>query len=431
MMGAALQALHDSAGQALALMQRQGFDHVQVDAWSTTMDELNIAHNEPSLMRSTEQRRLALLGIVDGRKASTELTDVAPEALAQRIAALHADALAAPRDDANAVSQGQRARLVQGPQQGDGAQLADKVAELLAFRAAETPKAMLEEGLASHTLAERCCLTSGGTELLASVGSYALAVVASARDGGRVSSFNFTGGNADRLDDRHASEHFGIGEMLRACERQIHTAPVGAKFVGDVVLTPSAVQDLIGWLLEQLGDTRLIDGSSLYLERVGQRIASPLLTLDSRFDAPGVGALSGDGFVAPPVRIVDAGRLGRLTPSLYASRKTGIAHVPLAWGGWALAAGDSTRDALVEAVSRGALVDRLSMGNPAPNGDFSGVIKNSFVIDGGRLGGALSETMISGNIAQMLRDVAGVSRERIDTGSWLLPWLRITGLHFS
>jgi PmbA protein len=86
---------------------------------------------------------------------------------------------------------------------------------------------------------------------------------------------------------------------------------------------------------------------------------------------------------------------------------------------------------MLGAVDRGALVGRLSMGNPAPNGDFSGVIKNSFLIQGGTLGPALSEVMISGNIAQMLRDVLAVSRERIDTGSLLLPWLRIGQLNFS
>jgi PmbA protein len=39
--------------------------------------------------------------------------------------------------------------------------------------------------------------------------------------------------------------------------------------------------------------------------------------------------------------------------------------------------------------------------------------------------------MISGNIARLLQDVQAVSRERIDTASWCLPWLRIGGLHFS
>jgi PmbA protein len=99
--------------------------------------------------------------------------------------------------------------------------------------------------------------------------------------------------------------------------------------------------------------------------------------------------------------------------------------------GWELLAGDTALADLIAAVPRGALVDRLSMGNPAPNGDFSGVIKNSFLIEDGRVGAALAETMITGNVGQMLRDVRAVSRERIDTGSEALPWLRIGGLHFS
>ena len=71
------------------------------------------------------------------------------------------------------------------------------------------------------------------------------------------------------------------------------------------------------------------------------------------------------------------------------------------------------------------------MGNPASNGDFSGIIKNSFAINGGEVGAALSETMINGNVAQMLRDVVAVSAERIDSGGWCMPWVRVSGLHFS
>jgi PmbA protein len=71
------------------------------------------------------------------------------------------------------------------------------------------------------------------------------------------------------------------------------------------------------------------------------------------------------------------------------------------------------------------------MGNPAPNGDFSGVIKNSFLIEEGEMGAALSEVMVSGNMARMLLDVLAVSRERIDTGDQVLPWLRIGNLNFS
>jgi PmbA protein len=123
--------------------------------------------------------------------------------------------------------------------------------------------------------------------------------------------------------------------------------------------------------------------------------------------------------------------LQTLTPSLYGSRKTGLPHVPLAADGWEIAAGDDSLSELIGTISRGAVVGRLSMGVPAANGEFSGVIKNSFAIVNGEVGPALSEAMICGNVAQMLRDIQGVSRERIDAGTTLLPWLRITNLHFS
>jgi PmbA protein len=175
----------------------------------------------------------------------------------------------------------------------------------------------------------------------------------------------------------------------------------------------------------------LIDGSSVYRDAVGQQVASPLLNLRSRFEAPGVLPFSGDAFYTAPVTILAEGRLQTLTPSLYGSRKTGLPHVPVCGEGWTLDAGTTAREALVQGVARGALVDRLSMGRPAANGDFSGVIKNSFAIEGGQVGPALSETMISGNVAQMLRDVQAVSQERVETGGSCLPWLRVDGLHFS
>lgn len=419
------------AERALDGLRRRGFDAAQVRASRTLQQELNISHNEPSLMRSVESVRLSLVGIVGGRRASTDLGDPSPAAIEAALDRLHEDALAAPADEGNAVSAGERARIVQGPQHGDATLLADKVAELLGFRATETPKMILDEGFASHTRVEQHTLTSGGSDLASSVGWYTLSAFGTGRDGQRSSSFNYTQGHVHDLASQHAAELFGLGQMLRDTERQIDTAPIGAKFVGDVVLTPAAVADLLEWLQGQLGDMHLIAGSSLYRTRVGEPIASPLLTLRSRFDAPSVAAISSDGFATPPVVVLDRGVLRCLLPSLYGSRRTRVPHVPVAASGWALDAGTTPLAELLAQVPRGALVGRLSMGNPAPGGEFSGVIKNSFRIDGGEVGPALAETMITGNMARMLHDVIAASAERLDTGDLLLPWLRIGGLHFS
>ena len=423
--------LRDTAERALATMRNQGFDHVQVSATRSHTDELNINHNEPSLLRSAECSQLTLLGIVDGRIASTELADLSPQHVRERARSLYADASSAPQDAANAVSSAERRSLVQGPQQSDLDLLASKAEELLAFRARETPKMMIDEANAKHTLQRSHTLTSGGSDLACSVGCYSMSAFGTAREGQRSSSFNYTGGSTDDLARGHAADLFGLGDMLRDTEQQIHTQPLPGKFIGEVVLTPNAVSSLLDWLHGQLGDTQLIAGSSRYRDSVGQPVASALLNLRSRFDAPGVAAVSSDGFVTPPVEIVRDGRLLTLLPSLYGSRKTGLPHVPVAKAGWEIAPGETARAELLAGVARGAVVGRLSMGNPAANGDFSGVIKNSFAIVDGVVGTALSEVMITGNMARMLKDIIAISRERIDTGALRLPWIRIANLHFS
>jgi PmbA protein len=424
-------ALHHTAERALARMLAQGFEQAQVSAIESGLTEFNIAANEPSLMRSAVTRRVALAGIVGGRKAACELAAPSEAALHEAIATLFADALVAPADEAHAVSAGQRVIIEQGPAEPDVGLLADKLRDLLEFRAALTPATQLEEALAAHTLVRSRTLTSGGSQIACRVGSYSLNAMGAARRDGRVSSFNYAGGETHDLAAHAAPDLFGIGDFMRQAERQIDTHSLDAPFDGELVLTPRAVASLLGWLLGQIGDERLIARTSLYRDRVGELIASPLLTLHSRFDAPGVAAVSAEAFAAPPVTVLAAGRLSTLTPGFYASRRTGLAHVPTAPAGWEIAAGATARDDLIAGVARGALVDRLSMGNPAANGDFSGVVKNSFLITNGAVGPALSEAMVSGNMARMLLAVTAVSRERIDTGALVLPWLRIGGLHFS
>lgn len=422
------------ADEAMAAMRAQGFDASQVDASQRAMTELNIAHDQASLLRSTERRTLQLVGLVDGRRAATELAPRDRRHLIEAIATLHAEALAAPQDSAHAVSAGQRQAIEQGPVDlGEGPcvdSLAAAVEGLLGFRAAQAPTVSLLEGAAAHVQLQCHTLTSEGSELAARMGWYELACLANAREQGRTSSFNELNGATRCLDETTAAQ-FGIEAMLLDLARQTAPQRLAERYTGDVVLAPAAVASLLGWLLAQVGDAQLIGGSSVLRDRVGEQIASAALNLRSRFDAPGVLGYSADACRALPVQLLQSGRLQTLLPGLYASRKTGLPHRPTAAAGWVLDAGDTPLQAMLGTVRRGALVARLSMGAPAANGDFSGIIKNSFAVEGGQVGPALAETMVTGNVGRMLRDVAAVSRERIDNGAWCLPWLQVSGLQFS
>jgi PmbA protein len=340
---------------------------------------------------------------VDGRKASTELTDFDDEAVRRGVHELFRDAATAPQDTANAVSSGQHARIEHGPQEGDPAVLADAVRELLDFRARETPKMGIDEGFASHTLARSHTVTSSGSEIACSLGFHALSVFGTAREGKQASSFNFAAGLSHDLAGAPATERFGIDAMMRDTERQITTRPMGERFVGDVVLTPRAVADLLSWLHGQIGDLQLIAGTSLYRHQVGARIASPLLTLTSRFDAPGVAAMSADASSrrrsrscarraedahAEPVRQPQ----DRLAARAHRRRRLG------ARGGH-----DAARAARRGRGARGRR-RRAVDGRPRPTA-ISRRDQEQLRVDDGVVGPALSETMISGNIAQMLHDV--------------------------
>lgn len=455
-------ALLDSAEQLLQRLSAQGFDQAQVKLSHTLRAEVCIAHNEPSLLRSNDIFGLQIEGLLDGRRASAETSSPDVAHWSQTVQSLWDSVQSAPQDDANQLSSGQVALVQRGlksldagsgsdtsvgtnsaltsgpgasPNEGqvgghDIGALADALSALLVWRKQHAPTAMLEDALAGHNHQRSCFVSGGGSQLQCDMAWFDASVFGLAREAGRSSSFNFAGGECSSLTETSFEQLFGTAQMLQDLTHQVYTEPLGAPFVGSVVLTPRALAPLLSWLLGQLADQALIDGSSVYLKKLEQQIASPLLSLRSRFEAPGLHPFTADGFLPSPLTLVDHGLLQHLTPSLYASRKTQLPHVPVV-AGWSVDAGSSPWQELIAQVPQGALVDRLSMGRPASNGDFSGVIKNSFVVRDGQLGPALQETMISGNVAQMLSGLAGLSRERIDTGSWLLPWALVPDLHFS
>ncbi len=422
--------LQQIAENALMSMTSAGFEAAQVTASISECEELNINHNEPSLLRSTEDYLLNLVGIIDQRKASMALTDLSQGVIDRSITELLERAKLAPQDEANAVSENQQGRFEQGPLEGELNLLAEKVLEILQFRAHKTPTVSIEEGAAQHRITREVLLTSRGTNMSCEVGSYSLYVMVTASEDGKVSSFNYTGGTTNDLSKAHASEFFGIGDMLIDTVQQIDTCSIDNNFSGDIILAPAAVADVLYWLIGQLEDFALISDTSLFKNKVGQQIASEKLTIRSRFDAPGYAAYTRDGFVAEPLTLVEDGKLNYLIPGLYASLKTGIKHTP-ASSVWFIETGDASKAELISGVNKGAMVNHLSMGSPGPNGDFSGIIKNSFIIENGKIGQALSETMISGNMANMLNDIVGISSEHLDMGDENFPWLRISGLKFS
>lgn len=413
----------------LSKLKAAGFDDARVEITETDVNELNIAHNHVSLMRTTQSQALAVMAILDKRRVTASVSSLEDAVVEQVIADLKRDVVTSPQDEAYAVAADQMGNFEKGPQSANREAIAASAKNLLETRSERYPTFQIEECAIKHSLEKTTLVTNSDTELMSSVGSYEAMIMGSSKDEHGSSSFTYTGGHMDTLPEQ-LTDVLDIDSMIASSVLETRSSMLGDKFTGEVVLKPMATMELFGWLIRQLGDGALISQTSLYKNAVGEAIAAPTLTIRNYPQGSGQPPFNGEGFIVEPVTLIDAGRLTCRLPSYYGSRKLNIPYIP-SGDGWRIDAGNVSRADIQASVERGALVGRLSMGTPAPNGDFSGVIKNSFLLENGVPTRALSETMITGNVAQMLKSIEAISREVSDFGGYQLPWLKISGLRFS
>ena len=140
---------------------------------------------------------------------------------------------------------------------------------------------------------------------------------------------------------------------------------------------------------------------------------------------------TGEGFPAENYNIIENGVLREFDISYYVANKTGKRRAPNDGGKFVIEGGSKPLADMIASIDRGLLVARFSGGEPSSNGDFSGVAKNSFIIENGKITDAAAETMISGNLADMLMNIVDISAETVCDGSSLMPYISFGGITVS
>ena len=183
-----------------------------------------------------------------------------------------------------------------------------------------------------------------------------------------------------------------------------------------------------------ISDGVIIDGTSLWLDKVGEQVASDKLTISKKpFDERIVGGERGtqDGFRAEDVILIEKGVLKTHSLSLYAANKTGRPVVKNT--GWSLVVepGDKSLDDIVKSVDKGLIMGGFSGGQPGANGEFSGVAKNSFYVENGEVKYAVSETMVNGNLGEIVKNIRDISKEIVCNGNSVIPYIAVDGVIIS
>jgi PmbA protein len=184
---------------------------------------------------------------------------------------------------------------------------------------------------------------------------------------------------------------------------------------------------------------------SRFAGRLGERVFSPSFSLADDGTLPGrpsSASFDREGIPHRPLALVDRGELRSFLWNTREARAVGRAEGSTghAAGGsraapsigptsLLVAGGDLEDDALLRDVERGILLSRFSGNADSVSGDFSGVAKGSFLLQRGEPPRPIQETLVSGNLYELLAAVSGVGRARrwVD-GSVLAPLLRVEGV---
>jgi len=276
-------------------------------------------------------------------------------------------------------------------------------------------------------------LNSNGVDFGFRKSQYDFTCMFTAKEGEDTSSFNYTGFVSTDLE-RDFRNCGSIDELLRQSQEQVSTKTLPGKFVGDVVITPDCMTNINGCIESAIGNHALISGTSVFKDKLNHEIADTKFTLRSlplADDLTGGHFVTGDGYKAENMTVIDKGVLNCFLLNRYGSIKTGQERAVNDGGNYVVEPGDTSFADMISSVEKGILMCRFSGASPSVNGDLSGVAKNSYYIEDGKIQFPLSETMISGNLVSMLMNIKSVSRERVHFGSGILPWMQMGGITIS
>lgn len=419
----------DAAEFALESLKKAGAEKAQVTASNTVKQELNVEANEISLFRTVVNQNLTLKVIKDQRLATTNVNKLDRESILKASAEVMEILKAGSPDEAYDISAvPAKKHFEHGVMQPDQDKMYSRLDELMETNRKEFPLIIQEGVTIDHSKFDHVLLNSNGVEFTSTQGHYDFSSMFTAKNNGKASSFNYTGGSLRELS-RPLMDNFGLRELLGQSSEQIETKAVPEKFVGDLILTPHCLQSFLYNLLGMLSDGPMISGTSLLKDKLGQKITSPFsVKAEPRGnDFASHEYYNTDGFESENMTIIDQGILKSFRLSLYGSKKTGKERAKSAGTNMYVSGGNDSREDLIKSVKKGILLCRFSGGNPGENGDFSGVAKNSYYVENGKILYPVSETMISGNILDLFSHVEGLSKEQINFGSSRFPWMRAVG----
>ena len=424
----------DIANYCIEQLKQAGAHKSQCAVTFSEKKELNVETGEMSLFRTTFDTNVGMSVIVDQKSGSVAINKTDKESLNEAVKKVMDMAQSSQPDDANDISPSQpKQSFSKGDEKPDMEKMYLRLDEFMGYVKKTHPTINMEAAIVDFSHSTSVFQNSNGVEFTTKEGMYGFSNMFTAKEGKDTSSFNGMGISALNLNTPFI-ESGSAKRLLKQSTEQVRTKPVSEKFTGEIVVTPDCLSDFLGFITGDISDGKIISKTSIYKERLNQQITDPRFTLHARPVSDEITDgyfITDDGYVAENNTIIDNGVLKTHLLSLYGANKTGGKRAVNGGGAFVVDAGEKPKDEIIRNIKKGILLERFSGGRPSADGEFSGVAKNSYYIENGELKYPISETMISGNIQEMFSNIGEISRDRIDFGYSIFPWISFKGVTVS
>ena len=203
------------------------------------------------------------------------------------------------------------------------------------------------------------------------------------------------------------------------------TKPQSAKL--PAVFMPGITASLLGIIASALNGESVLRGRSVFADRVGEVVASEIVTLvDDPTDPASMGAspADGEGLASRRNVLIEKGQLAKFLQNTWSGRRSGQGSTASAVRGYsstpsvgarslALVPGTKSQEELIAEVGEGVLIQSISglhSGVSTVSGDFS-VGASGLMIRDGKLAEPVQEMTIASTLQRLLLEVSAVGND--------------------
>ncbi len=413
-----------------SLIAKKGDIKAQYSVALTQTREITMENGEFTLFRTLFDNDVEIKVIKDGKVGATSINKFDDKALSDAVDNVLVSAEAGTADENFDIAPGMdAAKFTIGAVEPDIDKLMQRAKELSEDIKNRHPKVLVMQIILKHVSVHSIYRNTNGSQDGKLSGRYEVSVEFAGNDGESSTGIAGTFVATSNLD-KPFIELGSIEKDLKDAEDSLNPISVDGKFEGDVIFTPNCAMIMTYYALSNfVGESAVLENTGLWLGKIGQKVASDKLTVamkpwDERIVNHEVH--TDDGFRSEDYTIIENGVLKSYMTSLYAANKCKVERAKNSGFDLVIEGGDVALADMIKGVKRGLIVGAVSCGMPSGNGELSGVAKNSFYVEDGQIKGAVTETMVNFNLADMMQNVTALSKEVLCDGTMAVPYIKVS-----